>query len=103
MDITVSCTISVAFGLLVVSIISMLKSTSSERTLPGVPKFKGNLLFGVLPIYFKQGAPQLIQKLINIGDDGISYATVGSQVLVSIHGPAIVREVLSFPDEIATR
>ncbi|KAN0074815.1 hypothetical protein V8E54_007426 [Elaphomyces granulatus] len=47
--------------------------------------------------------PQLLSKLIAIGDDGISYVNVVNNVLVSVHDPVMVREVLAYPEEIASR
>lgn len=102
-DMTTSVAVGAVVGLLMLLGILTQISITSEAILPGVPKLKGFSIFGAIPIYFKQGAPQLLRNLIAIGGDGISYAKVGDKFLVSIHDPAMVREVLSFPDEIASR
>jgi hypothetical protein len=102
-DMTTSIAVGAVLGFLMLLGILTQRSITSEGTLSGVPKFKGYSIFGAIPIYFKQGAPQLLQGLIAIGEDGISYAKIGNEVLVSIHDPAMVREVLSFPDEVASR
>lgn len=45
----------------------------------------------------------MLETLTKIGEDGISYARVGNKTLVSIHDPAMVKEVLNIPDGIASR
>ena len=79
------------------------KSVSSDKVLPGVPQLKGVPILGALPIYLKYGMPHLLGKLIAIGQDGISYANIANNVLVSVHDPAMVREVLAYPEDIASR
>ena len=102
-DITPSILLTAAAGLLMLLGFLKFKSISSDNVLPGVPEFKGAPIFGVLPIYLKLGIPHLLSKLIAIGGDGISYINVFNTVLVSVHDPAMVREILSYPDEIASR
>jgi hypothetical protein len=102
-DMSTSVAVGAILGIFMLLGILTQRSITSDVTLPEVPKLKGHSIFGAIPIYFKHGAPQLLRNLIAIGLDGISYAKVGNEVLVSIHDPAMVREVLSFPDEIASR
>ncbi|KAM7217249.1 Cytochrome P450 [Rhypophila decipiens] len=71
--------------------------------LPGVPKLKGYPLVGSLPEYLARGPAHLMDRLIDTGGEGISYANVAGSVVVSVHEPAMVKEVLSLPDEIASR
>lgn len=97
-----SSTIITAIGLTLVGFLA-LKLVSPGNVLPGVPELKGIPILGAVPIYLKHGMPQLLGKLIDIGDEGISYANVMNNVLVSVHDPAMVREVLSYPEEIASR
>ena len=93
----------VAVGLLMLWGFLTFNSVSSDHILPGVPKLKGVPFLGVMPTYFMHGMPQLLGSLIAIGDDGISYAKVVNKVLVSLHDPAMLREVLAYPEEIASR
>ena len=102
-DMSTSVAVGAVLGLFMLLGILTQISITSEAILPGVPKLKGFSIFGALPLYFKLGAPQLLRALIAIGEDGISYAKIGNKLLVSIHDPAMVREVLNFPDETASR
>lgn len=79
------------------------RSVSSDNALAGVPKIKGVPVLGALPMLLKHGMPQLLGKLIDIGDNGISYASVVNKTLVSVHDPAMIREVLAYPGDIASR
>lgn len=54
-------------------------------------------------MYLKHGAPQLLGKLIALSDNGISYAKVGNRFLVSVHDPDMIREVLAYSADIASR
>jgi hypothetical protein len=47
--------------------------------------------------------PSLLGKLIAVGDNGISFAHVGHNILVSVHGPELVKEVHSFSDQVSSR
>lgn len=102
-DMSPSVVVTAAVGLLMLLGFLTFKSVSSDNVLPRVPELKGVPILGAMPIYLKHGMPQLLGKLIAIGDDGISYANVVNNVLVSVHDPAMVREVLAYPDEIASR
>jgi hypothetical protein len=102
-DMSPSVVVTAAVGLLMFLGFLTFKSVSSDNVLPRVPELKGVPILGVMPIYLKHGMPQLLGKLIAIGDDGISYADIVNNVLVSVHDPAMVREVLTYPDEIASR
>lgn len=79
------------------------KSISSDDILPGVPELKGVPILGALPMYLKHGAPQLLGKLIALSDNGISYAKIVDRFLVSVHHPAMIREVLAYSGEVASR
>lgn len=103
MDISPSIIVTASFGLLMLLGILTFRSVSSDSILPGVPQLKGVPILGAMPIYLKHGMPQLLGKLIAIGDNGISYANVVNNVLVSVHDPAMVREVLAYPEDIASR
>ena len=98
-----SIIVTAAVGLLMLVGFLTFKSVSSDDVLPGVPKFKGFPILGALPVYLKHGAPQLLGKLIALGENGISYAKVGNTFLVSVHDPAMIREVLAYSGEIASR
>ncbi len=102
-DISPSIVVTATVGLLMLLGFLTFKSVSFENVLPGVPELKGVPVLGAMPIYLKYGMPQLLGKLIAIGDNGISYANVVNNVLVSVHDPAMVREVLAYPEEIASR
>ena len=102
-DLSPSIAVTAAVGLLMLLSILTFKSVSSGSVLSGVPQLKGVPILGAMPMYFKHGMPPLLGKLIAIGDDGISYVNVVNKVLVSVHDPAMVREVLAYPEEIASR
>jgi hypothetical protein len=76
---------------------------SSRDVLPGVPEYKGVPFLGAMPTYLREGMPALLGKLIATGNEGISYANIVGNVLVSCHDPAMVREVHAMPDEVASR
>lgn len=90
-------------GLLMFLGLITFKSVSSRDVLPGVPEYKGFLSMGAIPTYLLEGVPALLGKLIATGDEGISYANMAGNVLVSCHGPALMREVHALPDEVASR
>ena len=98
-----SIIVTAAVGLLMLVGFLTFKSISSNDNLPGVPEFKGVPILGALPVYLKHGAPQLLGKLVALGDNGISYAKIVDQYLVSVHHPAMIREVLAYSGEIASR
>ena len=102
-DLSPSIVVTAAVGLLMLLGFITFKSVSSDKILSGVPELQGVPILGVLPVYLRHGMPQLLGKLIAIGDDGISYANVFNKVLVAVHDPAMVREVLTYPEEIASR
>lgn len=52
------------------------KTMHTEAILPGVPELKGWPVLGAMPTYLKFGMPQLLGKLIAIGDDGVSFTNV---------------------------
>ena len=103
LDMSPSIAVTAAFGLLMLLGILTFRSVSSDIVLPAVPQLKGVPLLGAMPMYLKHGMPPLLSKLIAIGGDGISYVNVVNKVLVSVHDPAMVREVLAFPEEVASR
>ena len=102
-DMSPSIAVTAAVGLLMLLGILTFRSVSSDHVLPGVPKLKGVPFLGAMPTYFLHGMPHLLGKLVAIGNDGISYANVADKVLVSVHDPAMLREVLAYPEEIASR
>lgn len=103
LEMSPSIVVSAVVGLLMILGFVTFKSVSSSNVLPGVPEFKGMPIFGAMPTYLREGMPALLGKLIAIGDDGISYANIVGNVLVSCHDPAMVREVHAMPDEVASR
>ncbi|KAK0510325.1 hypothetical protein JMJ35_007719 [Cladonia borealis] len=103
LDMSPSIVVTAAVGLLMLLGLLTFRSASSDNNLPGVPQFKGLPILGAMPMYFKHGMPQLLSKLIAIGDDGISYVNIVNNILVSLHGPAMVREVLAYPEQVASR
>lgn len=102
-DMGPSIIVTAAVGLLMLVGFLTFKSVSSDDVLPGIPELKGFPILGALPMYLKHGAPQLLGKLIALGDNGISYTKVGNRFLVSVHDPAMIREVLTYSGEIASR
>ncbi|KAG6986587.1 hypothetical protein G7Y79_00077g099790 [Physcia stellaris] len=92
-----------AVGLIMLLGFLTFKTVASEHIIPGIPELKGIPVLGAVPLYFSLGAPQLLEKLIAIGSDGISYANLVKSTLVSVHDPALVKEVLSYPEEVASR
>ena len=98
-----SIIVTAAVGLLMLLGFLTVKSVSSDKILPGIPQLKGTPLLGALPIYLQHGMPTFLGKLIAVGDNGISYANIVNAVLVSVHDAAMVREVLAYPPEIASR
>ena len=93
----------VAAGVLMLVVIFVSRLMSGHNELPGVPEFKSFPFLGPMVISLTQGMPELLGRMMAIGTDGISYANVMGSVLVSIHDPAMMREVLQHPDEIASR
>jgi hypothetical protein len=71
--------------------------------LPGVPQVCGYPLLGSTPEHFKYGMPRLMESLIAVGGEGISYAKCLNVTLVSIHNPAIVKRILALPEDDASR
>lgn len=102
-DMTPSIIVTAAVGLLILLGFLTFRSVSSDNVLAGVPKIKGVPVLGALPMLLKHGMPQLLGKLIAIGDSGISYANVVNKTLVSVHDPAMIREVLAYSGNIASR
>lgn len=102
-DVSSSIIVSATVGLLMVFGLITFKSLSSRDVLPGVPEYKGVPFLGAMPTYLREGMPALLGKLIATGDEGISYANIVGNVLVSCHDPAMVREVHALPDEVASR
>lgn len=98
-----SVVVTAAVGLLMLLGLLTFKSVSLDDILPGVPEYKGVPVLGAMPLLLKHGMPHLLEKLIAIGEGGISYANVFNKVLISVHDPAMVREVLAYPTEIASR
>ena len=103
MDLSPSIVVTAAVGLLMLLGFLTFKSVSSDNILPGVPELQGVPILRVMPTYLKHGMPHLLSRLLAIADDGISYANVINNVLVVVSDPAMVREVLSYPEEIASR
>ena len=102
-NVSPSVVVTAAVGLLMLLGFLTFKSVSFDDILPGVPEYKGVPVLGAMPILLKHGMPHLLEKLIAIGEGGISYADVVNNVLVSVHDPAMVREVLAYPTETASR
>lgn len=103
LDMSPSIAVTAAVGLLMLLGILTFRSVSSDDVIPGVPQLKGVPILGAMPMYLKHGMPLLLGKLIAIGDGGISYVNVVNKVLVSVHDPAMVREILAYPERVASR
>ncbi|KAK4216798.1 putative cytochrome P450 [Rhypophila decipiens] len=101
-NLTPSAIMAASVGALVLLVLANALVARSS-ILPGVPKLKGYPLVGSLPEYLAKGPAHLMGRLIDTGGEGISYANVAGSVVVSVHEPAMVKEVLSLPDEIASR
>ena len=102
-NVSPSVIVTAAVGLLMLLGFLTFKSVSFNDILPGVPEYKGLPVLGATPVLLKHGMPHLLEKLIAIGEGGISYANVVNNILISVHDPAMVREVLAYPTEIASR
>ncbi|KAF1939648.1 hypothetical protein EJ02DRAFT_436217 [Clathrospora elynae] len=89
--------------LLTLATLLVAKSIRSGNNIPGVPQLEGVPILGAIPMYFRKGMPQIIESLTAIGEDGISYAKVLDTTLVLVHDPALVKEVLAYPEELASR
>ena len=98
-----SVVVTAVVGLLMLLSFLTFKSKSFDDVLPGVPEYKGIPVLGALPVLLKHRMPYVLDKLIAIGECGISYSNVFNNVLVSVHDPAMVREVLAYPTDIASR
>lgn len=87
------------FGLLV------FETITSRNPLQEIPKLKGfrATIIGVIYTCHTQGLFGLVDQLIAIGRDKISYAKIGGITIVSIQDPALTREVLALPPSIASR
>jgi hypothetical protein len=103
MDMSLLAVVTATVGLLMLLGFLMFKLASSSNALPGVPELKGVPILGPMPMYLKHGMPHLLGKLTAVGDNGISYAKIVNIVLVSVHDPDMVREILAFPEAIASR
>ena len=102
-DLGPSVMTTAAVGLIMLLGILTFKKAVSETFLPGIPELKGFPFLGAVPLYFKLGAPQLLDKLMEAGSGGISYANLVQNTLISVHSPALAKEVLNYPEEIASR
>lgn len=79
------------------------KSRESRRKIHGIPEFGSIPMLGGSFVYLTQGMPGLLRGLIATGKDGISYTDMMGNRVVSVHQDALTREVLSLPEEIASR
>jgi hypothetical protein len=100
---TASSVIAIFPVVLLMLLVFILVRSTFDDILPGVPELKGVPILGPIYIYLKHGMPQLLNKLIEIGDDGISYVNIFNNILVSVHDPVMVRAILTYPEEIASR
>lgn len=100
---TSSLALTAVLLLLACLVILTLTSVLSQSVLPGVPRLNGYPVLGAIPIYFRDGMALMLETLTTLGDDGIAYAQVGNKTLVSVHDPIMAKEVLAFPDDIASR
>ena len=103
MDVAPSVVVAATIGLLLLSSLITFSSTSSEKVLSSVPELKGALILGATPGYFRYGVPHFLSKLIGVSDEGISFANIFNNFIVSVHEPAMVREVLGYSEEVASR
>ena len=103
LDMSPPIAVTAVVGLLMLLGVLTFRSVSSDIVLPGVPQLKGVPVLGAMPMYLKLGMPPLLGKLIAIGDNGISYVAIVNKVLVSVHDPAMIREILALPEEVASR
>ena len=90
-------------GLIMLVVIFISKSISGQNLLPGVPEYRNFPVFGPMLISLTQGMPELLGRMMAVGSERISYTNLLGNVVVSIHDPAMMREVLQYPDEIASR
>jgi hypothetical protein len=102
-DVSPSAIAMMILGVLFLSGLLATRYSLFEAALPGVPKLRGYPVVGAIPIYFRDGMSLMLETLTKIGEDGISYARVGNKTLVSVHDPAMVKEVLNIPDGVASR
>ena len=93
----------IAAGLIMLVAIFISKSVSRHTVLPGVPEYRSFPVIGPMLISLTQGIPELLSRMMAVGSEGISYTNLLGNVVVSIHDPAMMREVLKYPDDIASR
>ena len=81
----------------------LLKYTRGVSVLPGVPKLEGLSFLGVILLSMRHGASEVVARLLHIATDGISYASVASNVIVFVHDTAMIRQLLAMPEEFVSR
>lgn len=91
-------------GLLILLVlVSFHLLSASDKGLNGVPELKGYPLLGAAHYYLQDGLTSLAGRLIAVGNNGISFTRVGHKVFVCVHQPELVKEVLGYPDDVASR
>ena len=88
---------------LVLLTVLMLRYTRRVSILPGVPKLEGLSFLGSILLSMTHGASGVVDRLLDIATDGISYASVAGNILVFVHDTAIIRQLLAMPEEFVTR
>ena len=88
---------------LVLLAVLVLRYTCSSVTLPEAPKLKGLSFLKTVLLSMIHDAPGIIDRLLDISTDGISYASVAGNVLVFVHDTAMIRQLLAMPEEYVTR
>lgn len=88
---------------LVLLAVLVLRYTRSVSILPEVPKLEGLSFLGVILLSMTHGASGIVDRLLYIATDGISYAGVAGNVLVFVHDTAMIRQLLAMPEEFVSR
>lgn len=79
------------------------KYTRNVSIVPGVPKLDGLSFLGVILLSVRHGTSEVVDRLLHIATDGISYASVASNVLIFVHDTTMIRQLLAMPEEFVSR
>lgn len=88
---------------LVFSAILIFKYTRNVSIVPGVPKLDGLSFLGFVLLSVRHGTSEVVDRLLRIATDGISYACVANNVLIFVHDTTMIRQLLAMPEEFVSR
>ena len=98
-------TMFVFTGVITLVGVLVFQAITSRKPFQAIPKLNGfkSTILGVIYTCQTQGLFGLVDQLIAIGQDKISYTKIGGVTLVSIQDPVLTREMLSLPPSMASR